>query len=224
MKKISILIVDDHPMLREALRGAIEMEDDMEVVAEAGNGPQGVARALALKPDVIVMDLYLPIMDGITAVGEIMAANPAARILAITSSTEDEMVVATVQAGASGYLIKDASRDQFIIALRQVAQGKLFFPPEISEKMARGMRQHSVQEREEVVLTPLTRREQEVLDLLGEGLSNALIAARLHLSESTVRVHIFNLIDKLHLTDRNQAIVYALKQGSNLQYSASKQN
>ena len=224
MKKISILIVDDHPMLREALRGVIEMEDDMEVIAEAGNGQQGVARALALKPDVIVMDLYLPIMDGITAIGEIMAANPAARILAITSSTEDEMVVATVQAGASGYLLKDASGELFISALRQVAQGMLFFPPAVSEKMARGMRQRSTHEREKAVANPLTRREQEILELLGDGLSNSLIAARLYLSESTVRVHIFNLLGKLHLQDRNQAIVYALKQGSNLQNSTAKQN
>ncbi|MEA4909072.1 MAG: response regulator transcription factor [Anaerolineaceae bacterium] len=210
MTKTRILIVDDHPLLREALCAAIQAEPDMQVVGEASNGQQAVQEAMALKPDAVVMDLYLPVKDGVTAIKEIIAATPSARILAITSSTEDRQVVSAIQAGALGYLTKDASRAQFLQGLRQVASGKIFLPPEIAEKLARGVRQRPLQE-EYPQPEPLTHREQEVMYLLGEGLSNRMIARKLQLSEATVRVHVFNILQKLGLTERGQAIVYAMR-------------
>jgi NarL family two-component system response regulator LiaR len=211
MSKIRVLVVDDHPMLREALVTAIEAEADLEVAGEAVNGQQAVEDARTLAPDVIVMDLFLPVKDGVTAIAEIMALNPEARILAITSSTEDERVLAAVQAGAAGYLLKDASRTLFLQGLRAVAAGKTFLPPEVAEKLARGVRQAGGERTEEASPEQLTRREQEILALLGEGLSNRAIADRLSLSESTVRVHVYNILGKLGLEDRGQAIVYALR-------------
>jgi DNA-binding NarL/FixJ family response regulator len=212
MQTIRILIVDDHPMMREAMRTAIEDEEDLELAGEAANGQQAILRALALKPDVIVMDLYLPGKDGVAASAEILASNPGARILIVTSSQEDEKVVAAIQAGARGYLLKDAPRRQFLQGIREVARGNLFLPPEIAEKLARGVRQDRLQEADRPPNTPLTRREQEVLVYLGEGLSNRAIADALSLSESTVRVHLYNLMGKLGLESRSQAIVYALGQ------------
>ncbi len=214
VKKTSVLLVDDHPLFREALRTAIETEADLMVVGEVADGQQAVHEALALAPDVIVMDLYLPVKDGITAIAEILAGNAAARILAITSSTEDKQVVAAVQAGAMGYLLKDASREEFLFGLRQVASGRVHLPPGVAEKLARGVQSASRPAVEADLVEPLTPREQEILDLLGKGLSNRAIARQLSLSESTVRVHVYNILGKLGLEDRSQAIVYALKKSS----------
>jgi DNA-binding NarL/FixJ family response regulator len=209
MNPITILIVDDHPMMREALRTAIETEPDLQVVAEAGNGQQAIELALALRPTVIVMDLYLPLKDGLAASAEIMAQHPDARILAITSSTEDEKVVAAMQAGVIGYLLKDSPRDEFLRGLRQVAAGQTFLPPEVTAKLARGLRHTRPEASPAAAL--LTRREQEILAKLGEGLDNQEIARRLSLSESTVRVHLQNIQHKLGLENRSQAVVYALR-------------
>ncbi len=206
-----MLLVDDHPLFREALRTAIETEPDLQVVGEASDGQQAVRQALALKPDVIVMDLFLPVQDGVAAITEILAKNRSMRILAITSSTDDRQVVAAVQAGAMGYLLKDASREEFLRGLRQVARGGMHLPPGVAEKLARGVRQESRAQAEAEPVEPLTGREREILALLGEGLSNRAIAGRLSLSDSTVRVHVYNILGKLGLEDRSQAIVYALK-------------
>jgi NarL family two-component system response regulator LiaR len=217
MKTIRVLIVDDHPMMREALRNALSAEADLEVAGEAVNGAQAVQRTLFLQPDVVVMDLYLPVKDGLQATAEILDAWPEARILVITSSTEDEKVLAAVQAGALGYLLKDASRRQFVDGVKAVARGELYLPPGVAEKLARGVRgaRAAAGARPQPGGQPppaLTGREAEVLGLLGEGLANAEIAARLGLSESTVRVHVHNLLEKLNLETRSQAIVYANRQ------------
>ncbi|NJN93492.1 MAG: response regulator transcription factor [Anaerolineales bacterium] len=213
MTPIRILLVDDHPMMREALRVVLEIEPAMQVVAEAADGQQAVQCALALQPDVIVLDLYLPVKDGVEAIAEILAQQPQARILAITSSTSDERVVAAIQAGAMGYLLKDASREEFLRGVREVAAGNTFLPPDVAAKLARGVRHsRSPLPQTEGLVEPLTPREQEVLALLSEGLSNRAIAGRLHLSGSTVRVHVSNILGKLGLENRNQAIVYVLRQ------------
>jgi NarL family two-component system response regulator LiaR len=211
MTAISVLIVDDHPLMRQALCLAIETEPDMTIVGEASDGRQAVELALTLKPDVIVMDLYLPHKDGLTATREILAQNPAARVLAVTSSTEDKQVVAALQAGVAGYLLKDATSDTLLEAIRRVAAGQTYIPPDVAEKLAGGLRR-SAPAPETPAKQLLTQREQQVLALLGQGLPNRQIAEQLALSESTVRVHIYNLLHKLGLTDRHQAVIYALKQ------------
>lgn len=209
MTKIRVLIVDDHPMMREALCAAIEAEADLEIAGQATNGVEAIKLAQALRPDVTVMDLYLPQVDGVEAIARILAGWPESRILVITSSSEDERVVAAVQAGAMGYMLKDAPRSQFIEGVREVAQGNRFLPPEVAEKLARGIRQTQAQSGVSAWLTLLTQRELEVLRLVGEGLSNPEIAQKLHLSDSTVRVHIANIMGKLELESRSQLVLFA---------------
>jgi two-component system, NarL family, response regulator LiaR len=214
MNVTNILLVDDHPMMREALRAALEAEPELRVVGEATDGDEAVRHALLLKPDVIVMDLYMPGKDGVSAIREIIGQDPHSRILVVTSSTEDEKVVAAVQAGAIGYLLKSAPRAEFIRGVKEVARGNAYMPPEVATKLAREMcRSTGETEASEQPVKPLTPREEEILSLLGEGLSNQAIAHTLSLSESTVRVHVYNILGKLGLEDRNQAIVYALRQG-----------
>ena len=207
MSDIRILIVNDHPLMRAALRDAIEGEPDFEIVGEAVNGQQAVELAAKLKPQVVLMDLYMPVMDGIEATRLIMAQNQDVRVLAITSSNEDEKVVAAVRAGAAGYILKDFPRDRILIGLRDVAAGRRFIPPEIGEKLARGLQAEMV----EVQPNPITTREHDVLTLVGNGFSNTEIASRLVLSEATVRVHIANIMHKLELHNRIQLAIYAQK-------------
>ena len=211
MSKIRVLIVEDHPLMREALGTAIETEADLELVGQAANGQQAVEMASALNPDVIVMDLFLPILDGVKAIAEIIQADPEKRILAMTSSTEDSKVAEAIGAGALGYLLKDASREQFLAALRAVAFGRSFLLPDVAQKLVAGMRQAAVLRGHAAEQETLTPREQEILKLVGEGLSNRSIAQQLFLSEATVRVHLYHILQKLGLDDRGQAIVYAMK-------------
>jgi NarL family two-component system response regulator LiaR len=209
MTHITVLIVDDHPLMRQAMCLALETEPDMTVAAEASDGRQAVDMALTLQPDVVVMDLYLPHLDGLAATREILAQNPAARILVITSSTEDAPVVAALQAGATGYLLKDAASDTLLEAIRLVAAGQTFIPPNVAAKLAGGLRQSAPPP---PAPPPLTRREHEVMALLGEGLTDDEMARQLSLTVSTVRVHIFNMLRKLGLQNRQQAVLYLLKQ------------
>ena len=215
MTAISVLIVDDHPLMRQALCLAIETEPDLTVAAEASDGRQAVELALTLKPDVIVMDLYLPHKDGLTATREILAQNPAARVLAITSSTEDKQVVAALQAGVAGYLLKDATSDTLLEAIRRVASGQTYIPPDVAKKLAGSLRQTPSPPAPQPAFPAaptLTQREQQVLALLGEGLTDDEMARQLSLTVSTVRVHIFNMLRKLGLKNRQQAVLYLLKQ------------
>lgn len=200
-----ILIADDHPLMRAALRNAVESEPGLEVEGEVDNGQSAVEMYAANHPNVVLMDLFMPVMDGIEAIETIIQHDPTAKILAITSSNEDDKVVSAIRAGALGYLLKDATRERLVEGIRNVAEGKRYVPPEIGEKLARGLFSEGKKS------NPLTRREQEVLELLGKGLSNAVIARQLFLSNSTVRVHIYNILDKLGLEDRNQAVIYAAR-------------
>jgi len=208
--KIRVLIVDDHPLMREALRGAIEDEPDMELVGEADNGLEAVGLAGSLQPDVTVMDLFMAGMDGLEAIARIREENPDARILALTSSTDESKVMAAVQAGALGYLLKEVQRVELLRAIREVSQGNVFLPPHLVRKLFNGMRQGQAKS----PVTPveaLTPRETEVLKYIGDGASNREIAEALCVSEGTIRTHVHHILGKLGLKNRNQAILYALQ-------------
>jgi len=206
---IRVLVVDDHPLMRQAICTAITIESDIEVVGEARNGAEAVTQALALRPDVIVMDLLMPVKDGIQAIAEIRAANPDARILALTSSLDPDRIVATLEAGAQGYLFKDTQRDELLRAIRDVSQGLAFLPPPVASKLIARMRQPEATDG----LAALTPREREVLRLIGNGLSNREIAQALVLSEATVRVHVHNILGKLGFEHRGQMIAFAIREG-----------
>ena len=215
MNKIRILIVDDHPLMREALRAAIVAEDDLEVVGQAPGGAEAVPLARALQPDLTIMDLLMPGTDGLQAITAIHAEMPHARILAFTSSTEESKVLAAVQAGALGYILKDAQREELLAAIRQVSRGHAYLPSAVALKLI-----HSVQRRQtelppasDVPLERLTTRQIEVLELLTQGLSTQEVAAKLVLSEATVRSHIFHLLGALGLENRRQAVQHILRRG-----------
>ncbi len=212
MDKIRVLVVDDHPLMREALAAAIEDEADMQVVAQAGNGEEAVLQEKRLHPDVIVMDIFMPVKDGLQAMAEINAANPKAHILALTSSTDENTIMAAVQAGACGYLLKDTQRGELLQAIRTVHQGQAYLPPQVAIKLVKQVRKEEARTAGPAKpAEPLTGREEEVLSLLGQGLSNREIAQALTVSEATVRAHVYHILGKLGLENRGQAILYASK-------------
>ncbi|HPH95897.1 MAG TPA: response regulator transcription factor [Anaerolineaceae bacterium] len=220
MTKIRVFIADDHPMMREALKAAIDDEMDMEVIGEASNGQEAVQGYQNIHPDVLIMDLFMPVKSGLEAIAEILALDPEARILAFTSSTEEEYISAAVQAGVLGYLFKDVHRSELLQAIRTVYQDSAFIPTNVAGKLLTSIRQKPSQV--PVLVNTLTSREKDVLFLIGLGQSNQQIAAALCVSEGTIRTHIHHILDKLHLDNRNQAILLAInleKQGIKLRVS-----
>jgi NarL family two-component system response regulator LiaR len=210
--EIRILIVDDHPLMREALQAAIVAEPGMQTVGEAGSGREAVMLTHQLNPDVILMDLLMPEMDGVEATKIILAEHPQAKILTFTSMSEEGKVVAAIQAGALGFITKDAPRKELMDAIRIVATGEPCLPPEIALKLFQGVRKqntHPLVPYMEDMAEALTPRQEEVLSLLGRGYSNTQIAQSLHLSEATVRSHINHILNRLGLERRAQAIAYA---------------
>lgn len=209
-EEISILIVDDHAIVREGQRALIDTEPGMTLVGEATNGAEAIEMARSLNPDVIFMDLFMPGIGGIEAIEAIKAENQEARILVLTSFAEDEKVFTAVKAGALGYLLKDATPDELLTAVRQVSRGEPAMNPTIANKLMRELqRESSLPPTED----PLTERELEILKLVAEGLSNQEIAEKLVISERTVRTHVSNILSKLHLANRTQAALYALREG-----------
>ncbi len=207
---IRILITDDHVVVRRGTQALLATEPEIEVVGEAKNGEEAVAKALQVQPDVILMDLEMPVMDGIEAIRRITASRPDARILVLTSFATDDKVFPAIKAGALGYLLKDSSPDDLIRAIRQVHRGESSLHPTIARKllqeMSRPMQKPPTED-------PLTEREVEVLRLVAQGRSNQEIADELVISEATVRTHVSNILGKLHLASRTQAALYALKEG-----------
>ena len=199
MEKIKIVIVDDHPLMRDALRIAIDTEFDMEVVGEANNGADAIALCDRLNPDVVVMDILMPVMDGIEACRQLTSGPAKRKVLMITSSTQDDKVSAALRAGAAGFLMKDAGRDQVIHAIREIAQGNKHYPPEITAKLVKAISDERLEKN-------LTEREHQIFELLGKGFTNREIAKELFISDTTVRVHIFNMMDKLKLGNRREVI------------------
>ena len=207
---IQLLIADDHPIVRKGLRALMEDQPDIQVIAEAADGQEAVERARQFKPDVILLDLMMPGKDGLYAIGEIKREQPDARILVLTSYFEDDQVFPAIKAGALGYLLKDSAPQELLQAIRDIARGQSALHPSIALKVIRELNHPSSLP---PTSDPLTERELEVLTLLGQGMSNAEIAARLTISERTVGTHISNILGKLHLASRTQAALYALKQG-----------
>jgi two-component system, NarL family, response regulator LiaR len=207
---IRILITDDHVVVRRGTQALLATEPEIEVVGEAKNGEEAVAKALQLQPDVILMDLEMPIMDGIEAIRRITASRPEARVLVLTSFATDDKVFPAIKAGALGYLLKDSSPDELIRAIRQVHRGESSLHPTIARKLLQEMSRPSQKPPTE---DPLTDREVEVLKLVAQGRSNQEIADELVISEATVRTHVSNILGKLHLASRTQAALYALKEG-----------
>ena len=205
-----ILIVDDHPLMRLALQAQIEREPGLAVAGLAVNGREAIEKASGLQPDIILLDLLMPEMDGLTAIQAIGAACPQARILVLTSSADNRHVAAAIRAGAIGYILKEAPPEELLRAIHEVGQGHPYIPPALMRQVfadppatARGV-------------TPdfLSAREQEVLACLGKGASNREIADQLALSEGTVRTHVRNILGKLHLASRTEAALYAAQSKS----------
>ena len=203
---ITVLLVDDHAVVRKGVRGYLETQPDLQVIGEASSGEEAVTLAQDLIPDVIVMDLLMPGMDGVEATARIHRITPNTRIIVLTSFHDDTHIFPAIKAGAFSYLLKDVAPDQLVEAIRAAARGE----PTLHPKVAARLLQES---RAPHTATELTPRETDVLKLIAEGLSNADIAARLVLSEKTVKGHVSNILSKLHLTDRTQAAVYAWREG-----------
>jgi NarL family two-component system response regulator LiaR len=207
---IRILIVDDHAIVREGQRALIDTEPGMQILGEAKNGIEAVEMAHALQPDVILMDLLMPGKDGIEAIKEIKADNPEAHILVLTSFSEDEKVYTAIKAGAIGYLMKDSLPEEILTAIREVHRCEMSMKSSIADKLMRELQHPSELPPTE---EPLTEREGEVLKLVAQGLPNGEIAEKLVVSERTVRTHVSNILGKLHLANRTQAALYALREG-----------
>ena len=203
---IRVLLVDDHAVVRRGLRGFLELLDDVTVVGEAEDGRQAVAAVDRLEPDVVLMDLVMPELDGIGAIGAIKAARPETEIVALTSFIEEEKVTAALEAGASGYLLKDAEADDVASAVRAAHAGEVHLDPAVARLLAQRMRAR----REPELVEPLTDREKEVLGLVGKGLANKEIAYRLGITERTARTHVSNILGKLGLASRTQAALWAV--------------
>ena len=209
MDKIKILIVDDHPMMREALQTAFEGEDDLEVIGEAPDAIQALKMLETLKPDVILMDMLLPKMSGLEAIQKIIGADPLAKILVLSSMEDEERIVSAIQAGALGYFPKTAPRTYLLEAIRKVADGLPYMPAGITLKLFQGLRKSKIVQPTNDLQLPLTSRQQEILSLLSEGRSDGEIGKLLHLEESTVRAHLHHILQRLGLKNRAQAVAYA---------------
>ena len=207
---IRLLIADDHAIVRAGLRALIATEPGLELVAEASHGVEAVSKVHKLKPDVILLDMMMPRMDGLGAIEEIMKAQPNARILVLTSFAEDDKVFPAIKAGALGYLLKDSSPQELLQAIRNVHQGEASLHPTIARKLMRELNQPT---NLPPTTDPLTEREVEVLRLVAQGLSNDDIAEKLVVSERTVRTHVSHILDKLHLANRTQMALYAIREG-----------
>jgi NarL family two-component system response regulator LiaR len=204
---ISVLIADDHPVVRHGLRTYLDTLDDLEVVGEACDGAEAVQLAGRLLPEVVLMDLVMPELDGVEATRAIRAASPSTKVIVLTSFDDDEKVFPAIKAGAAGYLLKDVRPAELAEAVRKASRGEALLAPSVA---ARLMQEVSG---ERPPAAGLTERELEVLRLIARGMSNKLIAHELVVSEKTVKTHVSNILAKLHLADRTQAALYAVREG-----------
>ena len=210
MKKIRILIADDHPLIRDGLRTLLSTEPDLDLVGEAVDGAEAVEKANSLLPDLILMDLIMPQKDGSQAINEIKQRHPDIPILVLTSFSEEDKVFPAIRAGALGYLLKDASPDELLKAIHDVYRGIPSLHPHIALQLLRDINHPSESAQAE---TTLSEREMDVLKLVAQGLTNHEIAEKMVLSDWTVRTHVRNILTKLHLANRTQAALFALRKG-----------
>lgn len=206
---IRVLLVDDHEMVRLGVSSYLSIQADVEVVGEAENGEEGYEKAMDLRPDVILMDLVMEVMDGIESTKKILKEWPEARILIVTSFIDDKKVYPAIEAGASGYLLKTSTAHEIANAIRKTYNGERVLEPEVTTKM---MEQLSNRNRH-VLHEELTNREQEILLLIAQGMSNQEIADELFITLKTVKTHVSNILAKLEVEDRTQAAIYAFKHG-----------
>jgi DNA-binding NarL/FixJ family response regulator len=207
---IRVLLVDDHAVVRRGLRGFLSLQSDIEIVAEAEDGAAGVAAAKELEPDVILMDLVMPRLDGIGAIEAIKTAQPEIEIIALTSFLEEERVQAALEAGAAGYVLKDAEADDVVAAIRAAHRGEVHLHPKVAAYLARRVRERRSEAKP---ANELTERERDVIRLVARGESNQAIADELGISERTARTHVSNILGKLGLASRTQAALWAIEQG-----------
>jgi len=217
MPRIRVLIVDDHAVVRQGLRDFIDLQDDMHVVGEGSNGAEAVALSGQLQPDVVLLDLVMPLMDGVEATARIMEGNPKARVLILTSFGEDDKVFPAIRAGAQGYLLKDIHPNDLAQAVRDAYGGKVQLHPDIARKLmsavAGDMHAPESAQQSAPAASDLTERELEVLRWIARGLTNREIAEQMIISEKTVKTHVSNMLGKLGLEDRTQAAIWAMKHG-----------
>jgi NarL family two-component system response regulator LiaR len=221
-RKIRVFVVDDHAIVRDGIQSLLATEPDIEWVGEAANGADAVSKVRILHPDVILMDLVMPEMDGIEAIRQIMAFQPEARILVLTSFSADDKVFPAIKAGALGYLLKDTGSEDLMQAIHQVYRGESSLHPKIARMLLqeistaqpiKSLEHPSQLPEKSSSVDPLTERELKVLKLVAHGCSNREIADQLVVTEGTVRTHVSNILDKLHLASRTQATLYALREG-----------
>lgn len=202
---IRVLVVDDHPVVRSGLAGMLDVEDDVTVVGEAGDGEEAIVRVAALAPDVVLMDLRMPRLDGVGATSRIVAEHPGSRVLVLTTYDTDADIVRAVAAGATGYLLKDTPRRQLVDAVRAAARGETVLAPPVAARLVSRMRAPAADE--------LTPREVEVLRAVARGLSNGEIGRELYIGEATVKTHLLRAFAKLGVDDRTRAVTVAMERG-----------
>ena len=209
MEPISVLLIDDHRVVRQGLRDFLELQDDIEVVGEAGSGEEGVKAVQDKLPDVVLMDMVLPGIDGVEATRRIKSASPSTQVIVLTSFTDDDKVFPAIKAGAISYLLKDVQPEELAKAIRAAQRNEAVLHPEVAAKL---MQEFNAPRPAENSAEQLTEREMDVLRLIARGKSNKEIADTLIISEKTVKTHVSNILSKLHLADRTQAASYALRQ------------
>ena len=208
MARIRVLVADDHAVVRQGLRTFLELQDDVEVVADVADGARALDAVAEHEPDVVLMDLVLPVVDGVEAIRRIAAERPGTRVIALTSFLDDDKLFPAVRAGAAGYLLKDVEPQELVRAIRAVHAGEALLHPAVAARLMEevaGSGGHDASD-------PLTPREREVVDLIARGLSNKRIAVELGISQKTVKAHVSNILTKLDLNDRTQVAMHAVRE------------